>query len=136
MASSAAERACKKYSIIGLTEEWNALIYDFSSSYYMWNSFAKSVVVAQLDNPRVAVPLNALIAELNGYHYSRYSLLQWRTPLGLLARSRSGLALLQAPVRGENAEMALADRFTGGSTTNSLTGHADRTTGSRLKHLN
>jgi hypothetical protein len=92
--------------------------------------------MARINNPRLVVPLNALPAVLNSYQYSRYSLLRWRTPLGFLARRRDGLALLQAPVWGENAEMAFADRFTGGATTTSLTNRADRTTGSGLKHLN
>jgi hypothetical protein len=60
----------------------------------------------------------------------------WKPPLGFPARRRSGLALLQAPVRGENAETAFADRLTGGATINSLTAFADRTTGSRLRLLN
>ena len=84
----------------------------------------------RIDNPRLGVPSSALSADLNSYQCGSYLQLKWRTQLGILARRQSGLTLLQAPVRGENAEMALADRFTGGeSIMNSLIGHADRTTG-------
>jgi len=101
----------------------------------MWNSVAQPVVMAQIDNPRLAVPSSALSAALNGYHDGRYLLLGTSLPLGILARRQSGLALLQAPGRGDNAETDFADRFTGGATINLPIGQPDRISGSRFWQL-
>src|ERR1035438_8772221 len=119
-ASSRAEWACKKYTRKGLTGEGDAVIYDHTSGYYMWNSAAQSVLMARIDNLHNAAPLSALRAALNSYQYSRYLALGWGTPLEAPARGRSGLTLLQAPVRCEETETAFADRFTGGATINFL----------------
>jgi hypothetical protein len=102
----------------------------------MWYSAEHSIVMARIKNPRLTKPLRVLLDAPNSYQYDRYSLLKRETPLGILARRRNGLAAPHVPSRGENALTALADRFTGGATTNSLMGHADRTTGSKLEHLN
>jgi hypothetical protein len=86
----------------------------------------------RIGNAFLAVALRELLAALNSYYTSSYLLLKRRSPFGILARPGGGLTMLHSPARGENAQTAFADRFTGGATINSITSDADRMSGSLL----
>jgi hypothetical protein len=87
----------------------------------MNNSAAQLAPGASVEKPRVTVALSNLSAVLNDYLNSRYSALHPESARHHAARIK-------------NAHTPFADRFTGGATTNSHAGRADRIPGSSLEN--
>ncbi len=89
----------------------------------------------QRENALSKSVLRGHYAALNDYLYGRDYALTEEESLAIPARVRTGLAIAPGQ-RPDQDQTNFADRFAGGATINSLTGYADRASGSSLKHHN
>jgi hypothetical protein len=87
-------------------------------------------------NAHIKGVLHGRSAALNNDYNGRYSAPSERESLAIPAWVRAGLAIAQSLQPDRDAQTDLADWFTGGTTINFPSGHADRISGSSLKHLN